>query len=98
MRDFTNIIIEAGIVALGAFALSGCSTAKKILAIDPPKQQIQPTENPFSDYTPAHVSTQNQAVVLSTKKGDRSVEVQLPGNYGDMTDFVAPVSPGFREG
>jgi tetratricopeptide (TPR) repeat protein len=41
---------------------------------------------------------QKDSVVLRTKKGDRSVEVEFPGDPAAFSDFTVPVSPAFSDG
>ncbi len=51
--------------------------------------------NPFGYYYSSGPNADN--IVLRSKKGDRSVEVELSGRNGQMTDFIMPVSPAFRD-
>ena len=67
---------------------------KNIFGSDTTGDKLPPIQNPFADYSGNERSKDN--VILRTKKGDRSVEVELPGNNGTMTDFVVPVSPAFK--
>lgn len=80
--------------AFGLF-IGGCSTVKSIFALDQPSAQQPPIQNPFDPQYGQTPSKDN--VILRTKKGDRAVEVELPGDTGEMSDFVIPVSPAFRD-
>jgi hypothetical protein len=58
-----------------------------------------PIQNPFPyDWGFETRPNPRESVVLRTKKGDRSVEVELPGNPGAFSDFTVPVSPAFSDG
>ncbi|MBI2712299.1 MAG: hypothetical protein HYX41_05500 [Bdellovibrio sp.] len=87
-----------GLVAalLVAICTHGCSTVNGIFG--PGKEAPKPISNPFADYRPASRAETGQNIVLRTKKGDRSVEVELPADTEQMSDFVLPVSPAFKEG
>lgn len=77
--------------------VAGCSTAKSILAIENKDTGSKPISNPFGDYY-LHAKNEPQPnIILRTKKGDRSVEVELPGAGNENTDFTIPVSPHFKE-
>lgn len=75
--------------------LSGCATAEKVFGIRE-SEKPKPISNPFGDYK---VSSQAEVapMVLRTKKGDRSVEIELPGENQNLSEFVLPVSPAFRD-
>lgn len=90
---------EAGIIIVAICSgatVPACSTMKSVFAVDQPQPRLAPIENPFFGYDPSDQQAEN--IVLRTKKGDRSVEVELPGSAASMTDFVIPVSPAFRDG
>jgi len=76
---------------------TGCSTARTVLAIDPPVTSTRPIRNPFGEYYASAKGEPGQNIVLRTKKGDRSIEVELPGSDQGMSDFVIPMSPGFKD-
>jgi tetratricopeptide (TPR) repeat protein len=84
------------LTAATALLYPACSTVKSVLAVSPHDNQSKPIQNPFGDFYSA-AENNKQNIVLRTKKGDRSVEVELPGGGQDMTDFVVPVSPAFSE-
>ena len=73
----------------------GCSTVKSALGVSSNSDQQPSIHNPFDQYSPQQSNNEN--IILRTKKGDRSVEVELPGGKADMTDFVLPMSPSFKE-
>ncbi|MCC7441349.1 MAG: hypothetical protein IT285_06940 [Bdellovibrionales bacterium] len=53
-------------------------------------------ENPFLDT--AWIQKQSQdRVVFRTKKGHRSLEVELPGDQPEFQDFMVPLTPQFAE-
>ncbi len=85
----------AALVSVFAFA---CSSVGNILATDSnDKEAAKPITNPFAGYSAGHDRDANQNVVLRTKKGDRSVEVELPESGQSLSDFVIPVSPAFKD-
>ncbi len=94
-RSFRVIAAAILCIAVAAGLGSGCATAKKIFAVQTSASGQAPINNPFIDYAQSNGDKEN--IILRTKKGDRSVEVELPGNNAAMTDFVIPVSPAFRD-
>jgi tetratricopeptide (TPR) repeat protein len=93
MKRIGTFIIAA---AVGA-GLSSCSTLRGMMGSDGTAERQAPINNPFGDYYYGP-NANKESVILRTKKGDRSVEVELPGSTGAMTDFVVPVSPAFQDG
>lgn len=85
------IIIEAFILLL----LSNCSSVRPWLGMSY-SDTTKPISNPFGDYR-GDQNNANQMMVLRTKKGDRSVELQIPGGMQELTEFVLPVSPAFKD-
>jgi tetratricopeptide (TPR) repeat protein len=79
-----------------SLAAPGCASVKSFLALDRAGQATGPIHNPFSDYNPSR-NDPSQNIVLRTKKGDRSVEVELPAGSAQLTDLTIPMSPAFRE-
>ncbi len=92
-QGLNTLVPMLALLALGA---SGCSSMKNLMAIDPPAARNQPIGNPFGNYY-NNGSGGKENIILRTKKGDRSVEVELPGSTAEMTDFTLPLSPSFRE-
>ncbi len=77
-----------------------CQTMNKVFATDNAEQgPSKPIANPFtSQYANPLDDPKNSNMVLRTKKGDRSIEIELPRVDQGMTDFVIPVSPHFKDG
>ncbi len=95
-RFFKTIFIALCLLGFLPPLFTSCSTAKKVFAIDTKSQDTLPIHNPFENDR----SIQNQKhenIILRTKKGDRSIEVELPGSTASLTDFVIPMSPSFKE-
>lgn len=88
-----GLLIIVSTFSLLAGTCIGCSTFKSVFGRDTSGDRLPPIQNPFGDFNPNNRSNEN--IVLRTKKGDRSVEVELPGGTANMTDFVVPVSPAF---
>jgi tetratricopeptide (TPR) repeat protein len=86
---------RVALISLIFSASLGCSSLKTFFAVEEKSQRNTPIINPFDNYSPSASHKEN--IVLRTKKGDRSVEVELPGGTADMTDFVMPVSPAFKD-
>ncbi len=86
----------AGILGMILVSAPGCATVKGVFGLDHPPVAPPPISNPFGHYSPSRAGGQD-TIVLRTKKGDRAVEVELPGQNGAMTDFVLPLSPAFRD-
>ena len=59
-------------------------------------EDVRPIENPFGDFYNAQKQS-NQPTILRTKKGDRSIEIEIPNNSKDITDFTVPMSPEFKD-
>ncbi len=93
----TMVASAAAMTCLALLAgASGCASVKSFFAVDQKSKRLAPIHNPFLDYQLAGKSDREN-IVLRTKKGDRAVEVELPGSTADMTDFVVPMSPSFQE-
>jgi tetratricopeptide (TPR) repeat protein len=99
MTKRANLIIFILLGAGAGPALSGCSTMRKVFATDQPQRNQAPIANPFVDYylLKAQGIGAKDNIVLRTKKGDRSVEVELPNRAGELSDLVVPMSPAFKE-
>ena len=69
---------------------------KSIVGADEVATGTPPIQNPFNNdyYSQDHAADNN--IILRSKKGDRSVEVELPGDANQMSDFVVPMSPEFK--
>ena len=86
-----------GVLTVGgtaALLASGCSTLRSVFALDGKQKNQGPIHNPFDAYYP---TASHENIILRTKKGDRSIEVELPNGSGQMSDFVVPMSPAFQE-
>ncbi|MBY0471169.1 hypothetical protein K2X30_08385 [bacterium] len=83
------------VLTLGcAASLTSCSTFKSAFALNQETGRTGPILNPFESYS-AQEDPRKENIILRTKKGDRAVEVEIPGAAANMTDFVVPVSPAF---
>jgi hypothetical protein len=79
----------------------GCSTIKKIFDTSSNSEgPSRPIANPFGAEMSAAQNPSDPRfggnMILRTRKGDRSIEVELPSKDQGMTDFVIPVSPHFQ--
>jgi hypothetical protein len=68
-----------------------------VLATDSGKKEASgPIHNPFGDYYAKGEHDSGQ-IVLRSRKGDRSMEVELPKSNESFSDFSMPMSAGMRE-
>lgn len=88
--------IKLVVLSVCLLILSGCASVKNFFAVDSKPPQQGPIANPFLDFSPQDRKQDN--IVLRTKKGDRSFEVELPGGHSELSDFAIPVNPNFKEG
>ncbi len=72
----------------------GCASLKSFFAIEYEITR-KPIANPFTDYDAKYAKA--DAMILRTRKGDRAIEVELPGRIGETTDLTIPMSPTFAE-
>ena len=73
----------------------GCASTKSLFGIND-SDRVKPIANPFYGYKgPGADPSQN--MILRTKKGDRSIELEIPGDSQRLSDFVLPVSPLFKD-
>ncbi|MGK5087286.1 tetratricopeptide repeat protein [Bdellovibrionota bacterium FG-2] len=94
----TGLRIAALIIAVSMSGAS-CSTLRSLFALDSGKKQASaPIENPFGEYYPGAQAELHQNMILRTKKGDRSIELELPKSHQEMSDLVIPVNPAFNDG
>ncbi|MEO5971292.1 MAG: hypothetical protein ABIQ95_15305 [Bdellovibrionia bacterium] len=72
-----------------------CASLSSALAINskPPSTRIA---SPFSNYRPGSETAQN--MILRTKQGDRTLELEIPNDAGKLGEFALPLSPTFRGG
>lgn len=75
-------------------ALLGLSLSLSCATIE--KDRVKPISNPFYSYHPGPKG-ESPPLVLRSKKGDRSVEIEIPGDTENLSDFVVPVSPAFKD-
>jgi len=61
------------------------------------RDKVKPISNPFYNYRQNSAGDPAPSMILRTKKGDRSVELEIPEDPAQMSDFVLPVSPAFKE-
>lgn len=90
---------ELGAVVLCAslLLLSGCAGVRSFFALDSNKENAGGRiTNPFGDFY-ANSNESRDPIILRTKKGDRSVEIELPRSAQNMTEFTIPISPAFKD-
>ncbi len=72
--------------------LNGCSA----LGLNS-QENNKPISNPFPNYQKGSRDDSSQNMILRTKKGDRSIELEIPGDSQKLSDFVLPLSPTFKD-
>ncbi len=92
-----NWILKLAAALIVASLAGSCASVKGFFGADSNADLRKPIHNPFGDYYSSPRTDPNQVVTLRTKKGDRSVEVELPGRNAEMSDFEIPLSPTFRD-
>lgn len=61
------------------------------------QEPSKPIEDPFGNFYEA-AKHRNENVILRTKKGDRSIEVEMPSRGEEqLADLVVPMSPQFAD-
>lgn len=73
----------------------GCSSMKSVLGVDSSKSDQKPINNPFVYYNAAAPNAA-ETMILRAKKGDGTVEVEIPASKQAMADFVIPISPSMK--
>ncbi|MEK6704579.1 MAG: tetratricopeptide repeat protein [Bdellovibrionota bacterium] len=68
------------------------------MATDSYEAPKKPISNPFGTYYGTAANDNARTMILRTKKGDRSVEIEIPRADQEMSEFVIPVSPAFKDG
>lgn len=71
-------------------SVSGCASLSN------KEESAQPIENPFGDFYHASRAAKSP-MIFRTKKGDRSVEIEIPESNKEITDLIMPMSPDFKE-
>lgn len=77
-------------LVLTAFALSSCSSMRTVLSVDSGQTNVKPISNPFIGYRPE--ANPGETMILRTKRGDGTVEVEIPRANQDLSDFVIPIT------
>jgi hypothetical protein len=78
-----NILITAWALAQTSCAVFGGAT----------QEPSRPIENPFGDLY--SMADPTKGLIVRTKRGENSVEVEMPGNPADRTDLIMPLNPSY---
>lgn len=70
------------------FSISGCASAKKFFAVGTSEPEVLPIDDPFGYNGAAYKP--KEAMTWRAKKGDQSVELEIPGN--PSTDIEMPLT------
>ncbi|MGK5084293.1 hypothetical protein WDW37_13435 [Bdellovibrionota bacterium FG-1] len=81
--------------ALTTLTLSGCASVKSFLALNAYDNTPPPIHNPFDAYDSKTDSTDN--IIMRTRKGERSMEVELPGGTSHLSELSIPVSSALQD-
>jgi tetratricopeptide (TPR) repeat protein len=91
-----NKAIGIGLTTVMLLASSGCASVRSFLCLDNASNGTStPIHDPFGAYA-ANPKDRSENIILRTKKGDRSLEIELPRGSQQMTDFTIPMGPAFR--
>lgn len=74
--------------------LGGCASARSFLALDYDANSSATIRDPFTIVTKSDAS---QNLVFRTRKGDRAVEVEVPGGATQVSNVSIPVAAAFAE-
>jgi hypothetical protein len=98
-KSFSHLHLDSQTLRLTVgtlLILSGCGGMKSFLAVERKAEVQGPILNPFGAYENQSGKAPSN-IVLRTRKGERSVEVELPSQNGAITDLTVPVSPAFPD-
>ena len=76
--------------------LPNCASVRSVLGVSDTGPS-KPIGNPFADFQPGNPKNYGPPVILRTKKGDRAVELELPGDTQFLSNFVLPISPPLND-
>lgn len=93
--QMTSLFVVCNSVAVFLILLGLNSCA--FFGVNTAPESVKPISNPFAEYTYQNHKESTQNMVLRTKKGDRTVELEIPGDQDHLSDFAIPMSPSFRE-
>ena len=79
----------------GILLISGCASLRQGLGLET-FEKIKPISNPFGGYR-SNGKGDSTPLILRSKKGDRSVEVEVPGNSSELSEFVLPMGNAFKD-
>ncbi len=90
-----NAGISGGLRAPAVFllALTSCAGVKSFMAIQEPRQESRPIENPFGPMYEASSTKsggKRDSLVVRTKSGERSVEFEIPSGGAGQGDLEIP--------
>lgn len=74
----------------------GCASLRSAFGINDPENH-KPITNPFEGYRWSNRPDPTQSMILRSKKGDRSVELEIPEDRNRQNDFYIPISPNFKD-
>jgi hypothetical protein len=91
-NSLTKLFILISAIEAILLTFSSCA----LLGIDN-DQHVKPIANPFYSYRNGPKNDASQSMILRTKKGDRSIELEIPGDSERLSEFVLPMSPAFKD-
>ena len=68
-----------------------------MLALDQSDEDAKPIDNPFDEFYDSS-QAKNKSVILRSKKGNRSFEIELPEGNQTQTELIVPISPNLDSG
>jgi tetratricopeptide (TPR) repeat protein len=93
MNRLRNAFLKSQVAAMIAgagFLASSCSTINSVFGKNSEADAPRLIENPFGNFA-GDVRERNPGVILRTKRGDRSIEVQIPANEQELGSLAFPM-------
>jgi tetratricopeptide (TPR) repeat protein len=90
LRNALKNLLTLAIVAASGVIASSCSTLSSVFGKNSEADAPRLIENPFGSFA-GDVRDRNPGVILRSKRGDRSVEVQIPTNDQELGSLEFPM-------
>lgn len=91
MKKFEGTVFQISLSVALALGTPACAN---FFAAQHETEASKPISDPFGDFYSAE-KEKNENMILRSKQGDRSFEVEIPKQDQSVTDFVVPLSPEF---
>lgn len=81
------------LVLLMSLGLSGCSTMRALFGMEKEVEKTKPISDPFGHFYDPETD-RRAGVILRSRRGDRTVELEIPDREHAATSLVVPLDPG----